>query len=293
MITRFKDFLENLVAEELHPELHSIVSGGETGVSKQTRIANKVKELSSRGEKTGIEGNMPKGSSRAYLQHDTGHKITLDGKPAIIPVGTKVAIRSALDKHHKKHEFDGHSLGELQNRAEGGDHWVNQQYRTLTHHEGDHFKTNEHGIFPPLIDHDHEGHQWSKVGHAKDINAGDFKNLTKTESHPEGITHKDFTRALNRFHEQNNGKYWGGNKQSEAHLDHVSEHPLVQKFMDYHGNTGHPTYDYQQIKNLGVWHHPDGSKHIVARDHGFDTDVAKAYQKARKSKFVPTVLRGI
>jgi hypothetical protein len=293
MITSFKDFLENIVIEELHPELHSIVTGSSSGVSKQTQIANKVKELSQRGERTGIEGNMPKGSSRAYLQHDAPHKITLDGKPALIPVGTKVAIRSALDKHHNKHDYDGHSLGQLQNKAEGGDHWVNSTYRTLTDHGNGNYKTNEHGIFPPLIDHDHENHHWSKVGHVKDVSSPEFKTLTKTKSHPDGISHKDFTRAMNRFHERNNGKYWGGNENSEAHLDHIDEHPLVQKFQDYHGNTGHPTYDYQQIKNMGVWHHPDGSKHIVARDHGFDTDTAHAYQRARKNKFTPPILRGL
>jgi hypothetical protein len=98
---------------------------------------------------------------------------------------------------------------------------------------------------------------------------------------------------MNRFHERNNGKYWEGNEQHESKLDHVDEHPLVQKFQDYHGNTGHPTYDYQQIKNMGVFHHPDGPKHIVARDHGFDTEVAHAYRQARKNKYTPPVLRGI
>ena len=58
-------------------------------------------------------------------------------------------------------------------------------------------------------------------------------------------------------------------------------------YQDYHGNTGHPTYDYQQIKNMGVFHHPDGHKMIVARDHGYDTDTQSAYVNARKKKFAP------
>lgn len=297
MIGSFKDFLQNIIFEELHPELQSIVSAKSSGKSKQTQIANKVKELTSKGEKTGIEGNMPKGSSRAYLKHEDSHKIMLDGKPAMVPVGTKVAIRSTLDRHHNSKEYDGHSLGALQNKAEGGDHWVNQQYRVLNEHphKDGVYKTNtEHGIFPPLIAHDHEHHQWSKVGHVKDISKEDFKNLTKTESHPKGITHKEFTDSLERFHDRNNGKYWEGNEAHEKHLDHIDEHPLVQKFQDYHGNTGNPPHDYRQIKNMGVWHHPDGSKHIVARDHGFDTDVAHAYRKARqKAAGIPPVLRGI
>lgn len=294
MIVSFNDFINNLVVEELHPELHSIVTAPNSYVSKQTQIAKKIKDLTSRGETTGIEGNMPKGSSRAYLKHAEHAKINLDGKDTTIPVGTKVAIKSSLDKHHNHNDYDGMSLGALQNHAEGGDHWVNSTYRTLTNHEGNQFTSNkEGGIFPPLLDHDHVSHQWSHVGHVDDLKKGDFQNLTKTKEHPNGITHKDFTEALNRFHERNNGKYWKGSEGKEARLDHVDTHPLVQRFQDYHGNTGNPTYDYQQKKNMGVWTHPDGSKHIVSRDHGFDTDTANAYQKARRNKHTPSVLRGL
>lgn len=38
---------------------------------------------------------------------------------------------------------------------------------------------------------------------------------------------------------------------------------------------------------MGVFKHPDGSEHIVARDHGFSPDVMKAYAKAR-NKTLPT-----
>lgn len=294
MLATFKDFVDGLVLEELHPEIRDVLSSS-SGPSKQTQLANKIKDLSARGEKTGIEGNMPEGSSRAYLKHDTSHRVMLDGRPATIPIGTKVAIRARLDKYHNKRQHDGMGLGQLQNKAEAGDHWVNNNYRVFREHpdkDGE-FKTNEHGIFPPLIDHDHENHHWSKVGHAKDVTKKDFKELTKTESHPEGISHDEFTHALDRFHERQNGKYHKGNEQWEKKLDKVDEHPLVQNFQDYHGNTGHPTYDYHQIKNLGVFQHPDGPKMVVARDHGFDTEVAHAYSKARKAKNIPPVLRGI
>lgn len=290
MIGTFKEFISNLVVEELHPELHDIIKSKGSTVSKKTRIANKIKDLSSRNEKTGIEGNMPSGSSRAYLKHEDSHTINLDGKPARIPVGTKVAIKASLDSHHKKSDYDDLSLGALQNRAEGGDHFVNSHYRVLHEHpdKPGHFKSNhDSGIFPPLIDHDHENHEWTHVGHCKDVSQKDFKEHTKCESHPKGISHKEFCDSMNRFHERNNGKYWGGNKEHESKLDHIDSHPLVQKFQDYHGNTGHPTYDYQQIKNMGVFHHPDGHKMIVARDHGYDTDTQSAYVNARKKKFAP------
>jgi hypothetical protein len=175
----------------------------------------------------------------------------------------------------------------LQNQAEGGDHWVNHNYRILTQdseHPGHYHSNKESGIFPPLIDHDHENHEWTHIGHARDIRPGEFRKLTKTKEHPNGISHQDFHLALRRFHDKNHGKYWGRDAKHEAHLDHVDTHPLVQKFMDYHGNTGHPPYDYAQKKNLGVWEHPDGSQHIVARDHGFNSDVMSAYQKAMMAR---------
>lgn len=283
-IANFKDFLDNVIVENLHPELQNVVLGGASNKSKQTQLANKIKDLTSRGETTGIEGNMPKGSSRAYLQHSEPENTIVDNKIVPMKVGTKVAIRATLDKHHDASKHDGLGLGALQNKAEGGDHWVNNNYRVLSDKGNGHFETNtDHGIFPPLIDHDHRDHQWTKVGHARDVKAADWKKLTKTEDHPQGITHKDFVDTLVRFHNRNNGKHWEGSAAKEANMDKVEEHPLVQKFIDYHGNTANPPHDYRQQKNLGVWKHPvDGSEHIVARDHGFDHEVQGAYRDANK-----------
>lgn len=285
MVSSFKDFMANIITEELHPELQGIAhDSNHRGLSKQTRIVNKVKELSARGEKTGIEGNMPQGSARAYLQHHDPDIINLDNKPAAIKSGTKIAIKSKLDKYHTPEDHEGMHLGAMQNRAEAGDHWVNQTYRVLKdhpHEEGKFVSNKENGIFPPLLHHDDANHQWSHVGHAEDINKKGFKELTKNKDYPNGISHEDFVEALTREHDKNNGKYWPSGEDHEEKMDDVLNHPLTQKFNDYHGNTGNPPHDLGQIKNLGVFHHPDGSKHIVARDHGFDTDVAHAYRKAK------------
>ena len=278
----FKDFMKGVILEELHPEIHKVITT-DSNVSKQTRLANKIKELSAKGESTGIEGNMPKGSSRAYLQHAEVHNVVIDGKPATIKTGTKVAIKAQLDAHHDKSNHDGLNLGQMQNKAEGGDWYVNNSHRVLSKdHDTGHYHTNEDGIFPPLIDHDHDNHHWTQVGHARDIKKTEFKDLTKTDDHPNGISHDDFTEALVRFHDRNNGKSWA--RSNDAHLDRVEEHPLVQKFITYHGNTGAPPHDLRQLKNMGVWEHPNGSKHIVARDHGFDTEVEHAYSNARKTQ---------
>jgi len=286
MIRNFNDFINGLVVESLHPELNSIVQSQGSRVSKKTLLAKKIKDLSSKGEKTGIEGNMPNGSSRAYMRHQDKHDITVDGKPAKIDVGTKVAIKASLDRFHNKGDHDGKGLGALQNEAEGGDHFINHSYRVLTKGDGqnEYHSNHERGIFPPLIDHDHEHHEWTHVGHSEDISKKQFKDMTKTKEHPKGISHDDFCSALERNYNHQNGKHWGA-AHEDNHLDHVDTHPLVEKFTDYHNNTGHPPHDYRQIKNLGIFHHPDGSKHIVARDHGFNSDVAHAYSEARKKQY--------
>lgn len=278
----FKTFFDNLIVESLHPELQNIVT---TGVAskrkKQQLLADKIKELTLRGEPTGIEGNMPQGSSRAYLRHSEPHIMSIDGVPSQIPVGTKVAIRAALDKHHKAKNYDGLSLGRLQNSAENGDSYVNDRFRVLRKNGINNYSTNdEHGIFPPLIEHD-PNHEWSLVGHSGDISKKDFKTLTATESHPNGISHDDFMDVLERDYNRNNGRYWKLSDKEEQRLDGIESHPLIQKFLHHQRETDTPPYDYSQIKNLGVFEHPDGSKHIVARDHGFSSQVQNAYKEAR------------
>jgi hypothetical protein len=284
MLANFKHFIDNVIMENLHPELQSLIQSKTTNKSKQTALVKKIKDLTSRGEKTGIEGNMPKGSSRAYMQHAEPEHIKIDDTPTTMKVGTKVAIRAFLDKYHKKHEYGDLPLGAMQNHAENGDHWVNNNYRTLTHTGDDNFKTNtESGVFPPLVDHDEHNHEWTKVGHARDVKAGDWKKLTKHKDFPDGITHKQLFQTLMRAHNKRNGKYWDQSKDKEAELDRIERHPLIQKFDDYHGNTGHSPADYQQIKNLGIWKHPvNGSEHIVARDHGYNSDVEGAYKDANR-----------
>lgn len=294
-IYNFRQFISNLITENLHPELQEVIrdpsyksraAGIRSNTPMQTKLAKKIRELSYRNEATGIEGNMPKGSSRAYMKHSTPEKITLDEKETPIHVGTKVAIRAALDKYHD-HKEHGGSLGEMQNRIENADHFVNSHYRVLTQHSDGKYTTNEeHGIFPPLIDHDHKSNQFSTVGNAGKITKNKFKELTKTESHPNGISHSDFVEALERRHHTQNGRYWGENDDHEKHLDHIDTHPLVQKFRDYHDNTGISPGDYGQIRNMGVFKHPiTGKESVVAVDHGWGVEAQKAYVSAAKKKY--------
>lgn len=280
----FSSWIKDVLMESLHPEIQKIASDTTGYKSKQSRIASKIKDLTKRGEKTGLEGNSPKGSSRMWMTHEDPAHVEIDGKPAQMKIGTKVAITAQLDKHRDKEKYPD-SLGVMQNRDENGDHHVNNHHRVLSEssESPNKFKTNEHGIFPPLLNHDHENHEWSEIGHSRDVSSGDFKRLTKCKTHPNGISHKDFCDALERSHNQRNGKYWKGSDYHEEHLDHVSEHPLVQSFDEYHGNYGAPPHDYRQKKNMGVWTHPvTGKEHIVARDHGFSNEVQHAYGDSRK-----------
>lgn len=282
----FKSFLQSgILMEELHPELKDVINSKNSYTSKQSQIAKKIRDLTNRGEKTGIEGNMPKGSSRAYLKEEGHHQIKLDGKDAHIKTGTKIAIKASLDKYHKKGDFGDHSLGELQNKAEGGDYYVNNHHRILTkdHETGEYHTNHDSGIFPPLIDHDDEHHQWTRVGHCRDVGSKEFRDITKTDTHPKGISHGEFCDALDRAHAQDRGTYWERDEKHEKKMEHITDHPLVQKFLDHQRNFGTHPGDYRQRKNMGVFEHPDGSKHIVARDHGFDNVVNDAYTQARKN----------
>lgn len=282
----FKDFLKTVVLEELHPELQDIIKGPADERSKKAKVVSKVLDLGKRGERTGIEGSMPAGSSRAYLQHSEAHPVTVDGIKTVMKTGTKFAVKAALDDTHNKAKYGGLSLGALQNKAENGNPTVNSLYRILVKHNDGTFTSNEHsGIFHPLIEHDEKTHEWGHVGHVGNLTPKRFQELTKTASHPEGISHTEFCDALDRSWWIMHGRYHAHGKAYEQNLDRVEKHPLVKKFQLHMVDQNMPPYDYRQLGNLGEFVHPITHKsHIVARDHGFDREVMDAYSDARGSK---------
>lgn len=232
------------------------------------------------------------GSSRMYLPLRGTTNIKIDGKAAKIPTGVKVRAKNPevakMDAHVKASgEFSHDSLGQMQMAAENDDRYVNSRYRVLTKTGKREFKTNEDGIFPPLIDYDHHNHEWAHVGHAEPLSSEEghpnsFREVTKTESHPKGISHLDFSRALMRNWQRDNGYSVRETPEQEAHLKHVESHPLVQNFLNHQRETDTPPHDYHE-ENLAVWTHPHtGEKHIVAVDHGFSQEVKDAYKYGRQ-----------
>lgn len=285
MVISLKEFLQ-IFTEAAHPELQEIIRAPQGRVSKARLISKKMQDLVLRGEKTGVEDKMPKGSSRAYVQETDRTPVTIDGKPSKIDTGYKVAIPATLDAHHDVKKY-GATLGGLQNEAENGD-WSINNYRILRPVEGGrhHFETNhESGIFPPLLEHDHDHHSWSHIGHVDSIKRNEFRTLTASKEYPRGISHEQFTSSLLRKWNQNHGRHWSLSSEEEAHMDHIEQHPLVQKFLDHQMNYDSPPHDYGQLGNMGKWWHPEEQKyHIVARDHGFNSLVAEAYREARRKK---------
>lgn len=279
-IMTLREFIDCLVLESLHPELHAIITAPpQKNVSKRRLMVDKVKELTVRGEKTGIT-RAAEGSSRAYLMHDDHEDVSVDGHHTKLQIGTKMAIPAPLDPYHDKESHGGMTLGQLQNKAEGADPIINDHYRVLRKSGKGKFESNNRGIFPPLIDHDNKTHEWSQVGHTEDVTYGKFKLATKTKDFPNGIEHDEFMSALTRAWNKKHGNYWKQSPEEEKHLDKLDMHPLVDKFATHQNEFHAPPHDYDQIENMGIWHHPvTGETHVVARDHGYNEEVMQAYKR--------------
>lgn len=284
MIT-FGEFTKYVLHEQLHPDLKAIISGKAPSTKKmQTQIADTIKSITSRGEDTGIARNTPKGSSRLYIPIQEPHRINLDGVPASVASGMKVAIKSPMDAYHNRQEHDGYSLGELQNRVEDGDYYSRSRYHVLTKNEDGSFTSNkEDGIFPPRFDSDPHGYVWSHIGHADNLTASSFRKTTVTPDFPKGISHDQFSEALTVEWNKDHGKHWPMTDEGEEDHKKLLDHPLIQRFLNHQREYYSPPHDYRSIKNLGLFQHPDGTSHIVARDHGYNGDVQKAYKNAHRA----------
>lgn len=272
------------------PGMMRFIGKPDSGIEEKPAKQDVIRRAARIGTKKGVSpvaSGGASGSSRLYMKLKEPENITLDGKPANIETGVKVALRPRSDlirrfkAGRRKGVLGNTSVGAMQNEAENGDRYVNRQYRVITKNEdGTHSTNTERGIFPPLLDHDKKNHEWAHVGHTDDLTHKDFPELTKTESHPEGISHSDFMSVLHRDYDRLSGTHLPQSKDRESRMDEVEKHPLVQKFLNHQRDTYTPPHDYYNIENLGVWTHPHtGEKHIVARDHGFSEHVRDFYNR--------------
>lgn len=300
MLITFKELLEQgFITEELHSELKGILnependreSGGYTPgklwQKKLTKFSAKVKDLSKRGEDSGLAnvglaGSKPiqkNGSSRAVFFPAEHKHITIDGVSTHMPTAVKVAFPGQLDKY----TGDSHLLGEHQNRVES-DQYSNNEYGVLHHTSGGRpgdidFHHNPHGVLAPVLDH-HEDHHWLEMAHAGNITGKGFTELTKTESHPKGLKFNDFRQALLNDHAAAHGQHSGNDEH-----DHLRTHPFYEGMQNFMQDTGGHPADVN-LGNLGEFTHPvTGKKQVVYRDHGFHEDIAKLYTKARRNMY--------
>ena len=266
-----------ILTEELHPEIHQLLGAHINSYdrrSKITSIANRVRELTERGEQPGLTDDKPKqGSSRAVFFTTDHHEAKIDGVPAKIPHVIKIAIRGTLDRYRQP---TAPLLGEMQSLHEIES---SKEHSVLTKGEDGNFTTNPHGFLPPLIDHEHRG-KWMSVVKIAPITSRKFTELTKTPDFPHGLTHKTFLNAIS-YHYDNAHGY---TNMSDPHMDDLILHPLVNNVLRYCAKTNTVPHDFER-RNLGIWQHPvTGQEHIVASDAGFSFKVMLAYQAAQEAR---------
>lgn len=249
---KLKSFLEAQFNEDVHPKVLGALR------VDPPRVLDNVLKARDDLKKTpdtnsGLADHEPaKGSSRAVLQVKNDHKAVVDGKHASLKGIVKMAY--GMKGNH------GKLTGQMQNKVEASKHV--QKFATLVRDGKKGFKTNPDGVVPPLFSHGND-HSFIHIGHADNVSREEFQELTKTKSHPGGITTSHVTWATDPK-EKNNRSY-----------DHVRSHPLVQKVAKFRKAT--KIADFHQ-DNWGVWTHPHTSeKHLVLRDAGFNRQVAKDY----------------
>lgn len=271
--------------EGLHQAIVNVLNSETIPASrKNTEIARNVRNLIKAGEDTGLEDAKPKkGSSRAVYFPSEHKKVTIDGIETHMPTAMKVAFPGILDKHHGETTL----LGEDQNEVES-DGYARHSYGILRKHSDNTFSTNHEGVFAPVVDahsdYESDKHHWVEFGKISSPKAAEFKELTKTEDFPKGISHKEFYSAVNDDYARANGGHWHSDF-SDDHIEKLRDHPFVDRVLNATYNTGMHPADLH-LGNMGVWEHPvTKEKHLVISDYGYRTDIAKKYGKARRKLY--------
>lgn len=274
----------DILKEEIHPQIAGVLNyNSATARNKLNVISKKIRDISKNGESHGFESGSPKkGSSRAVFFPEEGHHAIVDGHHVEIPSALKIAYHGWADKKLSSQGHQGPLLGEMQNEQET-DHYLQHRYGMLRQGERtNEFHTNHEGILPPVLD-SHEDNHWALHSRIRPVGAGEFRELTKTPEFPRGISHKEFFAATNAYHSLSHGRDPISHGYSDEHLEKLADHPLVAKATDFIGESGAHPADFVK-GNMGIWEHPvTKTRHIVIADHGFNNDIAKLYDKARRS----------
>ena len=271
-----------IIQEELHPELRNVIDNPNLPAHhKHNAMVRLYRTLLKKGMETGLADTKPKkGSSRAVYFPSEPDDITIDGQKTKMRSVLKIAYPGRLDPYNKT----GLLFGEHQNIAEGNRH-LQDSYGMLKLNEDGTYKTNPNGILAPVI-HAHESGHYLHMGQISPIRAGDFRNLTKTEDFPKGISHNEFYDACNHEFDEANGYRNRFSDDYAEKLEKIKEHPLTSMAISF--SFHHGTHPGDFVKgNMGIWEHPvTGSKHIVISDYGADANLVREYNRARMAKYI-------
>jgi hypothetical protein len=232
----------NKVYEDVHSKVFAALRSAPTKLHQG--VSNAKNEL---GDESGLTGFGAQGSSRGVYHTTKGHEIELDGKKTKVNTILKTTLQ-------RKSSVPGKQTGQRQNEVEASNHI--QKFATIVRDGKGGYKTNPDGVIPPVYEIGKKS-KWLHSGTARDLEPGEFRELTKHDSHPDGI-------------ESYHLSSWTSHGSGEDH-----EHPIVRKFAKFRKETG--IGDFHD-GNFGVWEHPHtGERHLVLRDAGFDNSVKKDY----------------
>ena len=265
-----------MIKEELAKPIKDVIDNPNIpSHDKHASMAKLLKSMLHKGIDTGLADSKPKkGSSRAVYFPSDPDDLTIDDTPTKMHSVLKVAFPGELDKYNDS----GLLLGEHQNLHEGSHH-IQHDYGVLRHVGDNKFETNHDGILAPVI-HSHEDGHYLHMGKVDPISAGEFRELTKNEDFPKGISHQEFYNAVNHEYGDANSMT-PRNPYSEDRMKKLKDHPLVSSAISFSLDTQTHPIDFDK-RNMGVWSHPvTGQKHIVISDYGASADVLNEYKKSR------------
>lgn len=147
----------------------------------------------------------------------------------------------------------------------------------------DNWHTNPEGVIPPLFGHHPEFHH-IETARVSPFREGKFREATKTEQFPEGISHQEFHDTLMHMHILGHGgQGWHGGQTDPHHIEnHLVHHPFVKNVQQFASDSGVHPIDFHE-DNVGTWTHPHtGKLHPVLLDYGYRNDIARDYTEMHR-----------